>query len=501
MSSIAIKATDPHSPASSAGEKRRYFHAPNGWWGPILFMLSMSAVGLSFYPAWLIVLAMLLKRFRTDRYEALIMLLIILAGSGFRDQPTTIECTLIYLVSIPLIFLLRKTATTVRILKVWAVYSVGCLGFAFLSLESIISQGMVLMWYLSFIFIMIPLGMFAGRSFSMDDFFNRLYPFAMIFMAFYWIDGLILCGPVMLSRLQPFVGVMKFYELYIIPFGGLSGYIARLYPAGFYIPMMLVYPVVRRYRLRIWELVLFLGALFITKTFALISVMLLGYIICQKGFGRVSKYIIVGTGLFLAIYGIDVAISDPADIVTAEGSKLRIASTVTQFVVLDDAQDVEDLSEFGTGRMAQIIPKVERLYELGLEWTGFGFLHPLKTENRMFMIENHLYSDIEQSYESVATVEVIPVQVFLNMGYLGLIWHILYLIALVLCVRKLPDAKYAWSLMVMFIWIGISGFCGMMSAQGQIVVATAFAVVILQEKTRLGINCKESPILVNRKSR
>ncbi len=119
----------------------------------------------------------------------------------------------------------------------------------------------------------------------------------------------------------------------------------------------------------------------------------------------------------------------------------------------------------------------------------------------MFMIENHLYSDIEQSYESVATVEVIPVQVFLNMGYLGLIWHILYLIALVLCVRKLPDAKYAWSLMVMFIWIGISGFCGMMSAQGQIVVATAFAVVILQEKTRLGINCKESPILVNRKSR
>lgn len=501
MSSIAIKATDHNSPASSAGEKRRHFHAPNGWWGPILFMLSMSAVGLSFYPAWLIVLAMLLKRFRTDRYEALIMLLIILAGSGFRDQPTTIECTLIYLVSIPLMFIMRKTPTTVKIIKVWAVYSIGCLVFAYLSKESIMAQGLVLMWYLSFAFIMIPLGMFAGRSFSMDDFFNRLYPYAMIFMVFYWIDGLILCGPVLLPTLQPYVGVMKFTNPYVIPFGSLSGYIAREYPPGFYLPMLLVYPVVRRYRLRIWELVLFLGALFITKTFALISVMLLGYIICQKGFGKISKYILLGTGLFLAVYGIDVAISDPADLVTPEGSKLRVASTITQFVVLDDAQDVEDLSEFGTGRMAQIIPKVERLYELGLEWTGFGFLHPTKTENRMFMIDNYLYSDIEKSYESVAMVEVIPVQVFLNIGYLGLVWHILYLIALVLCVRKLPDAKYAWSLMVMFIWIGISGFCGMMSAQGQIIVATAFAMVILQEKTRLGINCKESPILVNRKRR
>ncbi len=496
MSATAITANDTNSPASTTGEKRRYFHAPNGWLGPIIFMLSMSAVGLSFYPAWLVVLAMMLKRLRTDRYEALIMLLIVLGGYGFRDQPTTLECGLMYMVSLPLMLLLRKTPTTVKILKIWSVYSIGCFVFAFLSIESLKAQTVVLMWYLSFAFIMIPLWLFAGRSFSMDDFFNRLYPYAIVFMAFYWIDGIILCGPVLLPRLQPFVGVMKFYNLYVIPFGG---FIAREYPPGFYLPMMLIYPVVRRYKLRIWELALFLGALFITKTFALISVMLVGYIICQKGFGRISRYIVIGTGLFLAAYGIDVAISDPASIVTTDGSKLRIASTVTQFAVLDDSQDVEDIAEFGTGRMAQIIPKVERLYEMGLEWTGFGFLHPTKTENRMFMIENYLYSDIEKSEESVAMVEVIPVQVFLNMGYLGLVWHILYLIALVLSVRKLPDSKYAWTLMVMFIWIGISGFCGMLTAQGQIVVATAFAMVILQEKTRLGINCKEPPILVGKR--
>ncbi len=256
---------------------------------------------------------------------------------------------------------------------------------------------------------------------------------------------------------------------------------------------MLIYPLVRSYRLRWWEIILFLVALGITKTFSLISAVLLGFIICQKGFSKTSKYIVLGAGLFAAVYAIDLSISDVTQLATNEGSRLRIASTVNQFVLLDGAQDAEDIAEFGTGRMAQVIPKVERLYDMGLEWTGFGFLHPSKTDNQAFMITNELYSDISKNEESVAAVEVIPVQVFLNIGYLGLIWHILFLVGLILIIRKLPDSKYFWTLMVMFIWLGIAGFCGMVQVQGQMVVATAFAMVILQDKTRRGVNCAESP--------
>lgn len=491
MSALATSIHNDSSPASAAGEGRRYFHAPNGWGGPVLFMLSMTAVGLSFYPAWLIVLMMLVKRFKTDRYEALIMLLIALGGYGLRPGPTTIECLIIYAVAVPLIFLLRQTVATRRALAILGVYAAGCLILSFRSLEPLSRQLLVLMWYLSFLFFLIPLGMFAGRSFRMDDFFNRLYPYAVIYCVYYWIDGLVLCGPVMLPVIQPFVGAHPFWELYMIPFNG----VARVYPPGFYLILMLIYPLVRSYRLRWWEMVLFLVALSITKTFSLISAVLLGFIICQKGFSKTSKYLVLGAGLFAAVYALDLSISDLSQIATGEGTKLRIASTVNQFVLLDSAQDAEDLAEFGTGRMGQIIPKVERLNEMGLEWTGFGFLHPTKTDNPALMIENPYYADIANNYESVAAVEVIPVQVFLNMGYIGLVWHVLFLLGLILVIRKLPDAKYFWSLMAMFICLGIGGFCGMVQPQGQMIVATAFAMVILQDKTRRGVNCSESPTL------
>lgn len=490
MSALATNIHNDSSPAAAAGEGRRYFHAPNGWKGPVLFMLSMAAIGLSFYPAWLLVLMMLVHSFKTDRYEALIMLLIALGGYGFRQGPTTIECLIIYAVAVPLLFLLKKTTVTRRTVVIWAVYAAGCLLFAAKSLESLSGQMMMLMWYLSFLFFLIPLGMFAGMSFSMDDFFNRLYPYAVIYFIFYLLDGLILCGPVFLPQLQPIIGVHPFWDPYMVPLGGFA---ARVYPPGFYLPLMLIYPLVRRYKLRWWEMVLFLIALGITKTFSLISAVLLGFIICQKGFSKTSKYIVLGAGLFMTVYAIDLSISDVSQLATNEGSQLRIASTVNQFVLLDNAQDAEDLSEFGTGRMAQVIPKVEHLYDMGLEWTGFGFLHPSKTDNPLFMITNELYVDISQSEESVAAVEVIPVQVFLNIGYLGVIWHLLFLVGLILVIRKLPDAKYFWTLMVMFIWLGIAGFCGMVHVQGQMVVATAFAMVILQDKTRRRVNCSESP--------
>lgn len=491
MSDIATThaPTEGTSPVKdAAGGGRRYFHAPNGWGIPVLFMVSMSLVGLSFYPAWLIVLGLLINKFKTDRYEALIMLLILLGGYGLREQPTTIACVAMYAVAVPMIFLLRKNAITKKILTIWLIYAAGCLVFASLSYESLKGQFLTLMWYLSFVFFFIPLGMFAGRDFKFDDFFNRLYPYVMIYMVYYWIDGLIFCGPVMMPHGQPFVGIHTFYSLYIIPFGGFA---ARVYPPGLYLALMLIYPLTRTYKLRFAEWVLLLGAMAICRTFALMTAVVLGFIICQKGFGRTSRYIVLGTGLLAAVYGIDVAISDPTSIVTPEGSKLRIASTITQFVVLDSAQDAEDLAEFGTGRMAQIIPKVERLYEMGLEWRGFGFLHTSKTENPMFMIENTLYTDIEQSSESVAAVEVVPVQVFLNMGYLGLVWHLLYLIALIVAIHPLPDSKYAWTLMVIFIWLGISGFAGMVYPQGQMLVATAFAMVILNKRTAARIKQRE----------
>lgn len=110
--------------------------------------------------------------------------------------------------------------------------------------------------------------------------------------------------------------------------------------------------------------------------------------------------------------------------------KLRIVQLVEQFEVLKNPDDPELLIKFGTGRMAQILPKIDHMLATGKQYTGFGFLHEDLTTNNEFVIINELYSDVTQSEETVARVEVTQIQTILDAGLIGLLIQTIYYLAI-----------------------------------------------------------------------
>ena len=54
-------------------------------------------------------------------------------------------------------------------------------------------------------------------------------------------------------------------------------------------------------------------------------------------------------------------------------SRLRIKSSVDQFMDLFNAVDDEDIAEFGSGRMAQALPKLDVVERENRQLIGLGF--------------------------------------------------------------------------------------------------------------------------------
>ncbi len=71
--------------------------------------------------------------------------------------------------------------------------------------------------------------------------------------------------------------------------------------------------------------------------------------------------------------------------------------------------------------MAQAIPKIDLINRYHKQWTGLGFLHPEKTTSNRFIIVNEYYSDLSSNVEVATGVEVVPIQVYLHGGWIGLI--------------------------------------------------------------------------------
>ncbi len=124
--------------------------------------------------------------------------------------------------------------------------------------------------------------------------------------------------------------------------------------------------------------------------------MLFALLICWAFFRpqikQIIKYILALIIVIVALYHIDVQ----------TGGYMRVAENIDQFSMLQLAEDDEDLAKFGTGRMAQILPKWELLERMDRVNIGFGFLHRDKTTNPHYIINNPFYIDVSQS-EEVAT--------------------------------------------------------------------------------------------------
>lgn len=186
----------------------------------------------------------------------------------------------------------------------------------------------------------------------------------------------------------------------------LSFHAFRKYPPGLYPLILLIYPVARFYKLKVWQWAVIGIALMASQTFSVIFSFFFTYILFRYGMRRFFAVVIISIVSFLAAYFIDALLPEVKKDNVIE-SRLRIKSSIDQALALFEAVDDEDLALFASGRMAQVLPRVDMVNEEGRQLTGLGFLHKDKNTVGRYDIVNEYYSDISENEEVIAEVEVI----------------------------------------------------------------------------------------------
>jgi hypothetical protein len=439
---------------------------------PLFFLLCMSLFGLSVYPVIIIIIALLFYTWKNSRYDTLIMSLLLLGGFQFYGGLPFVRAAIIIFVAMAGIVLLKKTPVFRKSLLAMVFYAASLFIVAKKSMEPLGHQLPILATQLYFLFFIVVLLIFSDKEFSFNEFFRRLFPYCVIICIFYCLDFFIIGGYFLL----PGVDGEPLWDPDMAPF---SFRMVRQRPPGLYLLALLIYPMANGWKMPKWVWIPLLGAIAATQTFTVLTGLIFGFVVAQGSFRRYGKYILTGTLFFVALYCVDSAISGGG-----EKSVLRIRQQVDQIFSIQQVQDEEDMAELGTGRAAQAIPKLELLYDLDMEWFGFGYLHPEKTTNQTFFVYNPFYSDVQKANELATGVEISSVQLFLNSGYFGVAAHIVWLIWLWLIVRRRPMAKCFLTVMLIMIWFGIGGYTGMNMPQGQLIAATVFAGILLQDPDR-----------------
>lgn len=451
--------------------KRPFFKAPRtDWKEALIFLLSMSAMGLSFYPALLILVILMVRSFRRDRYH--FMLQVLLFCGHFALAPVDLfpvkRADLLIVAGIAGLFLVRRRDPIVRRSFIaFLLYTLCLLWFAMQSIEEMTIQIRQMRENLSFVAYTVPLLFFAGSRFEARRFFQLAAVYSLVICVFYIIDGVFLKGWILIPASQSIYSQSTFYSPVFNPVD--LTYFPRKYPQGLTLLALIVWPLQRVYRFsrKQWALV---AVSFLTmRTITVLGGFVVQFL-CFIGRGRKMVYAGLATGvLFIGLYFVDLA----------AGGFMRISSTVEQFAMLKVAEDREDLAEFGTTRMAQIIPKMELLYEQNREWTGFGFIHPELSKNNSLQIFNDLYSNVEKANENPAFVEETHITTVLQIGYIGLIVQTLFYIYLYFLVRRCRLSGYYLSVLIFVSVAGFGGFAGLNHWQGLFLLSWAYAVVLL----------------------
>lgn len=472
-----LHAKDVKSVATDA--KKPYIQVERRHWiNALIFLLCMSMMGLKFPPAYLFVPLILIRSLRKDRYDAAIQLTIFFGGYaliGENTLPFKADDVML-LASLVGIAAYRKPPLVRKVLFGLLLYAAAIIILATYSEERMSVQIRLIRYYLGFIYFIVPLMLFAGREFNFEEFLRRLFPYVMIVCSFYVIDGYVLCAHILIPKSHIIGGgVSTFNDPTYYGFGNFP----RKYPPGLFLIGLVIWPIANYYRIRWYHWLLILGALLASRTFMVILATALCIMFFQPKVKRVLGYTLIFTVLLTIGYIADSTM--PIDPVSEE-STLRIKSSLDQLFVLDEAQDDEDLSEAGSGRIGQALPKLELLYKYDKQWTGLGFLHPELTKNTKYIIENEYYIDVEKSIEVATGIEISVLQIFLTIGYIGLIIHIVFFIWLYVVIRKLKYSKYYLSVMVYVFIVGFGGTMGWDQTTGLLLMGLTYATVLLANK-------------------
>ncbi len=459
-------------------ERQSFSLSREEWGWAFAFLISMSMTGLNFPLGYIALPVILINRYLKDRYDFIIQLSLLFGGYAFigqEDFPLKMEDVAL-LISFLGVFIYRKTPEMKKITLAMLLYTLAIVLIAKTSEEAMSVQIRRMRSYLMFFYVFIPLMAFSGRDFDIQIFFRKIIAYTLIICAFYAIDGFILNGFILIPN--SFVGEglapSTFYAPFFYPF-------PRKYPPGLFLMALCIIPVTRYYKLSVKQWLLVVSAFAAARTLSVIGGLLISYGIFQGQLKRMIKFGVLAVIGITAIYHID----------ASTGSFLRVQSTIDQFIALDVAEDEEDLAEFGTGRIAQTLPKMELLYDLHREWLGFGFLHPELTTNPKFWIHNELYVDVTQAEEVATGVEIAALQTILDIGYIGLIIQTVFFLYLYYVIRRFKYSMVYVSTLVVNLIFGVGGFAGLNHPHGLILVALSLAVVILSNKT-------EQPILTEK---
>lgn len=441
---------------------------------PIVFLFSLSLTGLQVYPAILIILILLINRFIKNRYDFLIMITIMATSreTFFGELYDALKISDMVLAACFIAMLLvRNDATSRKIMRYTIGYFLFIFAMATFSEEAMSIQLYSMRYYMAIVYFSLVVLVFANRPFDISYFFRKLLIYFILLSAFYAIDGIILSGYFFIPNDAGAWSRSTISNITWAPFGFIF---PRKMPGAYLIMIVASYPLARHYRLKWWMWAIVLAAFASTRTMTVIAGFVLSYVIFQGTFKKFMKYMLIAGVFITAMYFIDVS----------TGSKLRVASTFEQFVELTEARDDKDLSKFGSKRMAQIIPKYELLVDNNALFTGLGFLHPERSNNAKYQIENDYYLEALSTVESVgALTEVTQFNTVIQIGIIGLILQAIYYLAMFFAIRhRCTDYDFYLSALLAASVMGIGGFGGLNHPEGLLWIGLALGCCLLQER-------------------
>ena len=466
--------TDIYTPTVRRDDsEREVLHLfPNELFSAFIFLITLSLLGLEFPPAYLFLPVVLFTTFLRNRYDFLIQFTLLCGTFGFYSDDEAFPfkwMDIALLLSIITIVIYRRDKTLNKLLLFTGGYFAVLFLLALTSSESIMIQIRRMREYWGIIYFMFPLLIFAREEFDIKIFYRKILTYAFIIAIFYIIDSLIFGGNILIPRTFSYSGLYStYYKFYCYP-----GSFPRKYPHGLFILALCIFPILKFYSLQIKHIIVFALSLIVCRTFSVIGGIILTMFFFMGNTVKTNKYIAIGIIVFIAGYYIDGAMD----------GQLRIQQLVQQFEVLKNPNDPELLIKFGTGRIAQILPKLDYMLSTGKQYTGFGFLHDDLTTNNQFVITNEFYTDVTQSEETVARVEVTQVQTILDAGLIGFLIQTFYYLAIYFWVlRPLPYSKSYLIVLFCISFFGIGGFAGLISRQGLLLLGLTTAAILLCQK-------------------
>ncbi len=464
----------------NAPHERIDFHASAAEWGwSIAWLLSLAMIGLQFYPGYPIAFFILADRFFRCREEFTVQLFILATVSGMYTEAAFPFkwCDVMLLGGAVAAAAFRYSRDVMRILAATAAFIVAVIIIAMTSDEPMTVQIRLMRYYFLVIAFTVPLILFRKRRPDIDLIMRYVVLYSIALAAFYFIDGFILCGDVLVPCTPTAGGTPHnsvWNDLFWAPF---TTYFPRKWPAGLFIWTIGAWIAATRYRLQPkWWLVILAGAI-ACRTMTFLAGIAVVSLIGLSSRTSLRRYILPGIVAFIALYYID----------SSTGSFMRVASTVDQFVDAREAirdNDVSAIADFGSGRMAQAIPKFLLLYEQQRVLTGFGFIHPSQSAlNTSLLYQNEFYHDqsAENSLEMPTVVEVTQLQTILQIGVIGLIIQSAFFLVIYYFVRPYRLSSLYLAVIAGVSVSGLGGFIGFIFP-ASLWVAFALSITLLGGK-------------------